>query len=51
MWEPKTVDDLRIATNPKLTYTLDNLEGPAVAGVKQTGIMGAMEKQLGEVLQ
>ena len=48
MWEPKTVDELRVATNPKLTYTLDNLEGPAISDVKNIGILGTVEKQLPE---
>jgi hypothetical protein len=28
-WLPKTVDELRIQTNPKLEYSLENLQGPA----------------------
>lgn len=28
-WLPKTVDELRVATNPKVTYGLANHEGPA----------------------
>lgn len=28
VWQDKTVNQLRVATNPKLTYELDGLEGP-----------------------
>ena len=41
-WEPKTVDDLRVETNPKKTY-----EGVILGGksyVTERGIMGKMEK-------
>jgi hypothetical protein len=43
-WLPKTVDELRVDTNPKLEYTYDNLEGPASAPVKNVGILGKTEK-------
>jgi len=43
-WLPKTVDELRIKTNPKQEYTLDNLEGPALSAVKNIGIEGKIEK-------
>ena len=43
-WQPKTVDDLRIATNPKTTYTLDNLEGPLKRPVSNMGVLGKVEK-------
>jgi hypothetical protein len=43
-WLPKTVDELRVATNPKLTYSLDDLQGPAQSYVKNVGKMGVMEK-------
>ena len=42
-WQPKTVDELR-ATNPKTTFGLANHEGPALAPIKNRGIMGKMEK-------
>jgi hypothetical protein len=45
MWIDKTVDQLRVATNPKMEYTLDNHEGPANANVKNVGIIGRVEKQ------
>jgi hypothetical protein len=44
LWLPKTVDELRVETNPKLEYTYDNLEGPASAPVKNVGIVGKTEK-------
>jgi len=43
-WLPKTVDELRIKTNPKQEYTLDNLEGPASSVIKNIGIEGKVEK-------
>jgi len=43
-WLPKTVDELRVATNPKQEYTLDNLEGPAQSVIKNVGIEGKVEK-------
>lgn len=44
-WLPKTVDQLRVATNPKLEYSLDGFEGPANAEIKQRGLIGRVEKQ------
>jgi hypothetical protein len=44
-WLPKTVDELRVATNPKLEYSLENHEGPADAVIKNVGVFGRMEKQ------
>ena len=43
-WLPKTVDELRVLTNPKLEYTYENLEGPANAPIKNVGILGKTEK-------
>ena len=43
-WKPKTVDELRAATNPKTSFNLANHEGPALAPIKNRGIMGKMEK-------
>ena len=43
-WLPKTVDELRIATNPKQEYNLDNLQGPAQSQIKNVGIEGKVEK-------
>ena len=45
-WLPKTVDELRVATNPKLEYSLDDHEGPAYANVQNSGIIGKVEKYL-----
>ena len=43
-WLPKTVDQLRVDTNPKEEFTLYNHEGPAQSGVKNVGILGKVEK-------
>jgi hypothetical protein len=43
-WLPKTVDELRVTTNPKQEYNLNNLQGPAQALVTNVGIEGKMEK-------
>lgn len=43
-WLPKTVDELRVSTNPKVEYTYDNLEGPAKSAVQNLGILGKTEK-------
>jgi len=45
LWMDKTVDQLRVVTNPKMEYTLDNHEGPAESHVKNVGIIGRVEKQ------
>jgi hypothetical protein len=45
LWMPKTVDDLRVATNPKLEYELLNHEGPANSSIKNVGTIGRVEKQ------
>ena len=44
MWLPKTVDQLRVDTNPKLEYSLDGLDGPANSYIKNPGIIGRVEK-------
>ena len=44
-WLPKTVDQLRVDTNPKLEYELTNHEGPAQSNIKNVGIIGRVEKQ------
>ena len=44
-WLPKTVDEMRVDTNPKLEFMLTNLEGPAGAQVKNLGMIGKVEKQ------
>lgn len=43
-WLPKTVDELRTATNPKMEYSLENLEGPSNATIKNPGMIGRVEK-------
>jgi hypothetical protein len=45
-WLPKTVDELRVETNPKLEYSLENHEGPAQSHVTNLGIQGKVEKYL-----
>ena len=47
-WMPKSVDELRVANNPKQTFGLANHEGPALAPIKNRGFMGKMEKHLPE---
>jgi hypothetical protein len=44
-WLPYTVDQLRVATNPKLEYELTNHEGPAQSVIKNVGLLGRVEKQ------
>lgn len=43
-WLPKTVDEMRVLTNPKQEYSLDGLEGAAQSRIKNIGIEGRMEK-------
>jgi hypothetical protein len=43
-WLPKTVDELRVATNPKQEYDLNGLQGPAQSQIKNVGIEGKVEK-------
>ncbi len=43
---PKNVDDLRVLTNPKESYSLDGHQGPLSAPIKERGQFGAMEKHL-----
>jgi|TARA_Y100000992_G_scaffold269932_1_gene209957 hypothetical protein len=45
-WLPYTVDELRVKTNPKVTFGLKGLEGPAQQVVKNRGIEGKVEKNL-----
>ena len=45
-WLPKTVNELRVATNPKETFGLGNHMGPAQSKVVNQGIQGRMEKHL-----
>jgi len=43
-WLPKTVDEMRVSTNPKLEYSLENHQGPSRAYVQNVGILGKVEK-------
>ena len=43
-WLPKTVDQLRVVTNPKVTFGLANHEGPANSTIKKRGFEGRVEK-------
>ena len=45
-WQPKTVDELRTATNPKVSYTLDGHTGPAHSKVQELGKHGRVERHL-----
>ena len=44
LWLPKTVDELRVATNPKEEYSLANHQGPAQSSITNVGILGKVEK-------
>lgn len=43
-WQPPTVDELRVKTNPKLTFGLEGHEGPALSKVTNLGTTGTIEK-------
>ena len=43
-WLPKTVDEMRVVTNPKQEYDLNGLQGPAQSQIKNVGIEGKVEK-------
>lgn len=43
-WLPKTVDELRVTTNPKMEYSLDNHQGPSYSHIQNVGIIGKVEK-------
>lgn len=48
-WLPRTVDQLRVETNPKLTFNLDGHQGPAIAYVQNSASVqtqGKVEKNL-----
>jgi hypothetical protein len=45
-WRPKSVDELRVATNPKNVYTYVGHEGPALAPVKNMGNHAKVDKKL-----
>ena len=44
LWLPKTVDELRVATNPKEEFSLANHQGPAQSSITNVGILGKVEK-------
>jgi hypothetical protein len=46
MWLPKTVDEMRVDTNPKNEYSLAGHQGPAGAYIKELGSIGKVEKHL-----
>jgi len=43
-WLPKTVDELRVATNPKEEFSMLGHEGPSQSVVKNVGKIGKVEK-------
>tara|TARA_B110000483_G_C18206048_1_gene547638 strand:+ start:2629 stop:4356 length:1728 start_codon:yes stop_codon:yes gene_type:complete len=43
-WMPKTVDELRVTTDPKVSYNLLGYEGPANSYIKARGEQGVQEK-------
>ena len=45
-WTDRTVDELRVATNPKQSFELTGHQGPAQTLVKNLGFEGKMEKYL-----
>jgi hypothetical protein len=44
LWLPKTVDELRVTTNPKMEYDLNDHQGPSYAQVQNRGFIGKVEK-------
>ena len=48
-WMPKSVDDLRVENNPKMTFDLNGHQGPAISSIKMQGPndkIGKVEKHL-----
>jgi len=43
-WAPPTVDELRVKTNPKVSYGLYGHEGPLNSKIQNPGIQGTVEK-------
>ena len=43
-WLPKTVDELRVANNPKSSFMALGHEGPAMSRITNVGLMGKFEK-------
>tara|TARA_B100001059_G_scaffold164960_1_gene164526 strand:- start:467 stop:2155 length:1689 start_codon:yes stop_codon:yes gene_type:complete len=44
LYLPKNVNELRTTTNPKITYSLDDRQGPAHSEIKKLGSLGQVEK-------
>ena len=44
-WMPKTINELRVETNPRIEYELRDHEGPADSNIKRSGLIGRVEKQ------
>lgn len=44
LWRDKTVNELRVETNPRTTYSLDGHEGPTHNMIKSQGSIGKVEK-------
>ena len=44
-WMPKTINELRVETNPRIEYELRDHEGPADSNIKRSGVIGRVEKQ------
>ena len=45
IWMPKTIDELRVDTNPKQTFDLNGHQGPANSSIKLQG----SNKKIGKV--
>jgi hypothetical protein len=45
-WKEKSVDELRVLTNPKQTFTYEGHQGPAQQLVQNMGLQGTVEKRL-----
>ena len=43
-WKPPTVDELRVKSNPKVTFNLNGHEGPAMSKIINPGTTGTIEK-------
>tara|TARA_A100001015_G_scaffold159175_1_gene176837 strand:+ start:2834 stop:4555 length:1722 start_codon:yes stop_codon:yes gene_type:complete len=43
-WMPRSVDELRVKTNPKKTYELSSHEGPALSHIQNRGLHGKFEQ-------
>ena len=43
-WKPQTVDELRVKTNPKISYDLNGHQGPAESKINNLPVIGTVEK-------